>query len=41
VDGLLLDKLPDVLTPKLKMNKIGNLLSKVRCGKMVKKGYDF
>jgi len=30
VDELLLDKLPDVLTPKRKMNKIGNLLSKLR-----------
>jgi len=32
VDELLLDKLPDVLTPKQKLNKIGNLLSKLRKG---------
>ena len=30
VDELLLDKLPDVLTPKQKINKIGNLLTKLR-----------
>lgn len=30
VDELLLDKLPDVLTSKQKMNKIGNLLTKLR-----------
>jgi ATP-dependent DNA helicase RecG len=30
VDDLLLDKLPDVLTPKQKRQKVGNLLTKLR-----------
>jgi len=30
VDDLLLDKLPDILTPEQKRQKVGNLLTKLR-----------